>query len=108
MFDVIISETAEFDVRRNAKWWADNRSVDQSERWYVGILAKIESLSEVPQGCPVVRNSEQLGREVRQVLYGVSAKPTHRIYFGIEAKQVIVFRVLGIAQQLPDKPTDLG
>ena len=107
MFNVVITRRAELDMQNAVNWWRDNRSPEQAEHWYTGILLAMESLSRMPQRCRVIKNSQQLGREVRQLLYGVRSTITHRVYFEIDGGQVIVYRVLSTSQSLPKKPDDL-
>lgn len=108
MFEVVLTPKAESDLQQSVDWWGQHHSLNEAERWYNGILATIESLSNLPHRCPLVRNTKCLGREVRQLLYGVSSKLTHRIYFGIDGDTVTVYRVLATSQVQPSKPDDLS
>ena len=99
LFEVRISDLADADIQNAFDWWKENRDVNQAESWYVDILTAIASLSTMPQRCVVVRGTERFDRDVHQLLFGISSKPTHRILFGIEGNQVIVFRVRGMRQR---------
>jgi plasmid stabilization system protein ParE len=107
VFDVAITPRANADIQSNFDWWRDNRSVDQAEKWYVGVLSAIESLSHLPQRCLIVRNTDRFGREVHQLLYGVTSNRTHRIFFGIDEKNVTVYRVLHMSQNVIADENDL-
>jgi plasmid stabilization system protein ParE len=41
---VITTERAAQEIEDAAAWWAENRSVEQAERWYRGIRAAIAGL----------------------------------------------------------------
>ncbi len=99
MFEVSISDRADADIQNAFEWWGDNYDRDQAKRWYFEILKAISSLSKMPRRCVVVRGTARFGREVHQLLFGMSSKPTHRILFGIDGNQVVVFRVRGIRQR---------
>ena len=107
MFEVSVSDRADADIQAAFDWRKENRDVDQAKRWYVDILTAIASLSKMPRRCVVVRGTERFGRDVHQLLFGVSSKPTHRILFGIDGNQVIVFRVRGMHQRDLKTGTDL-
>lgn len=107
MFVVVITSRARLDIESAVEWWRENRSAEQAERWYIGIFAALESLSEMPQRCRLVSNHEQLGREVRQLLYGVGSSLTHRVFFGIDGQTVTIYRVLHTSQTPPEGPKDL-
>ena len=79
MFHVFLSGAAQSDIRSNVTWWTENRSMEEAERWYIFVMDKIYSLEHLPMRCPVTRESEILGIEIRQLLLGVSSKHTHRV-----------------------------
>src|SRR5262245_58927186 len=60
--------------------------------WFNRFVKALESLAEFPQRCPVARESDVVGREVRQLLFGGRAG-TRSAYFVIEADTV---RILAI------------
>lgn len=50
----------------------------RADAWYNGLLEAIFSLEDLPTRCPLASGNEELGREVRQLLY-----KRHRILFAI-------------------------
>ena len=60
-----------------------------ADAWYNGLLDAIFSLEELPTRCPLAPESEDIGREVRQLVY-----KKHRILFAVLPGEVVrVFRV---------------
>jgi plasmid stabilization system protein ParE len=53
-----------------------------AEKWFNGIVASILSLSTLPHRCPVIEEARELGREMRQLLYG-KRSGVFRIIFDI-------------------------
>lgn len=78
---VLILPEAEEALRRNAKWWADNHSAEQAERWYDGFAKAIIALGNHPLRFPLARENDQFPYEVRVMNFGVSSHPTHRALF---------------------------
>lgn len=55
---------------------------EYAEKWFNGIVSSILSLSNLPHRCTVVSEAKELGREMRQLLYG-KRSATFRIIFDI-------------------------
>lgn len=102
MFHVFLSDAAQSDIRSNVIWWTENRSMEAAERWYMVVMDKIYSLEHFPMRCPVARESEILGVEIRHLLFGVSSKHTHRVLYEIDGDVVNVLRVLSTLQDTTD------
>lgn len=98
IFDVQLSAAAQIDLRQSADWWAEHRSPSQAERWYVSIIEKIYSLDHMPGRCPLAIEAASLGEPIHCLLFGVSAKATHRVLFMIDSDVVSVLRVLSTRQ----------
>jgi len=45
MFQVLIYDEAKEDILRNAKWWSENRSMDQAVLWIEAIEMQLWELS---------------------------------------------------------------
>ena len=60
--------------------------------WFNRFVAALQSLDQMPERCPVARESELVGKEIRQLLFGKRAGK-RRVFFAIEADTV---RILAI------------
>lgn len=98
MANVIITGPAKRDIRAAYDWWKENRSAQQAERWYPGILAASRSLRNNPQRCALAAESDLLTQGIRQLLYGLGRRPTRRLVFAIEDATVIILRVRHTSQ----------
>ena len=67
-------------------------SFASSARWYAGILRKIRSLANHPEMWPLADEAEDLGMELREVLFG-RRRQVYRILFTIEGQTVHIHRV---------------
>lgn len=56
---------------------------ERAEKWLQGLFDAIFSLDEMPRRCPVIPEVEEIGREVRQLLYGKRTS-AYRIIFEIK------------------------
>jgi plasmid stabilization system protein ParE len=100
MYRVLITGPAMQDLQAAHDWWAKHRSKEQAGRWYTHILAATRSLEHMPERCgPATENDLSLSG-VRQLLFGLGRRPTHRIVFGIEGEEVIIFRVRHTSQDI--------
>jgi plasmid stabilization system protein ParE len=98
-YQVLITWSAERDIREAVAWWRDNRSAAQAERWYEKIMPAIATLAENPYRCPIAPETDLLPTGLRQLHFGLSRKVTHRIVFTIIGSEVQVLRVWHVARQ---------
>lgn len=97
---VVVTEQAAREIEVIAEWWAHERSVEQAERWYTGIRQAITTLAEQPERCPLATEHLDFHYELREELFGVSSRPTHRIVFTIVKQTVVVLAVRHGAQDV--------
>jgi plasmid stabilization system protein ParE len=93
MTQLVVTEPADRDIQEAFEWWRDHRSSEEAARWYDQIVRAIETLREAPERCPLARESELHPKGLRELHFGVSRRPTHRIVFTIDGDTVIVLRV---------------
>lgn len=79
-------------------WWAQHRSPEQAGRWYRGIEQAINGLKEKPERQGLAAEDGQVPIELRQILFGIGRRPTHRVLFTIRPDCVYVLSVLHVAQ----------
>jgi plasmid stabilization system protein ParE len=99
MYEVRISEPAELDIQSIFDWWRSYRSAEQAERWFEAIYPAIETLSRMPQRCPRARENDSYPGDLRQLLFTIGRRPTHRIIFAIEGDAVIILHVRHTSQR---------
>lgn len=97
-YHIRMTQAAEKDIRRNHEWWSENRSVEQADKWLIGIDKLIYSLCETADRHHPVRESRLRERGVKQAHYGTSKKYTHRVVCEILGDTVIVYRVQAFKQ----------
>lgn len=68
--------------------WIQKDSPQKAEEWYNGLVDAILSLENFPNRCPIAVESQDIRREIRQLLY-----KGHRILFGVTDNVVQVFRI---------------
>ena len=86
-YRVEISPSALADAE-DAFLWIQKDSPQKAEEWYNGLVDTIISLENFPKRCPFAAESQDIGREIRQLLY-----KGHRILFGVTDDVVQVFRI---------------
>lgn len=96
---VTITSKAEAELYTAALWWAEHRSQEQAFRWLEGFEAALASLADNPEKHPLAREHADFPFTLRQLLYGLGTKPTHRAVFRIREDEVIVYGIRHLAQQ---------
>ena len=97
-YQVVVADRAAMELESAARWWAEHRSIAQSERWYDGFVQTIFNLAQSPERCSLARESNQFPFEIRQLVYGLGRKRTHRAIFTIRQDSVIVLSIRHLAQ----------
>jgi plasmid stabilization system protein ParE len=99
MYRLEIAEPAQADIQANYDWWRLHRSEEQAHRWYRGMHEAIRSLRQAATRCPQAPESELHPSGLRQLLFGIGRRPTHRIVFTLEENMVRIVRVRHASQR---------
>ena len=97
-YEVYVTDKASRQLEAAARWWAENRSVEQARRWYDGFVAAIRSLAKNPQQFPLAPETDAFPIAMRQLVYGLGRKKTHRAVFAVRPDRVVVYAVRHLAQ----------
>ena len=99
-FRVRITPNAEQDVERVLVWFQGRAADAAGRRWFAQLMAHIVTLETQPQRCPMANEAENLGVEVRELLFG-KRQGTYRILFLISGRTVHILRVWHGARDAP-------
>jgi len=75
--------------------YIDRDSRRRALKWFREIERQIRTLARSPKRCPVIPESEEIGREYRHLIYG-----SYRTIFRVEGEAVYVLRVVHGARLL--------
>ena len=98
MYEIYITDKANRQLEDAARWWAENRSAAQAERWYDGFVAEIQSLKKDPERFPLAHESDVFPVAIHELHYGLGSRKTHRAIFAIRTARVVVYSVRHVAQ----------
>lgn len=76
-----------------------------AQRWFDGLIQAVLSLEEMPQRCPLAPETERLGIELRQLLYGKRGGLFRIVFRLYEQLQPPVVRVVAIRHGARDRMT---
>ena len=82
-FRVEIAPRAFNDLDEIATYIEQESSFEQAEEWFNGIIAGIRTLEDMSERCRIAEESEELGQEVRVLLYGRRNRK-YRVYYSIQ------------------------
>ena len=91
-YDVRIMPEASQLLAEHACWWIENRSRDEALRWYEAFVSALKGLSQFPESHPLAPESED-SLEIRNLLFGLGSRPTHRAVFRIKGRVVEVLTI---------------
>lgn len=95
---VVITVPAERDAFANHEWWSEHRSREQANRWLQGVYEAMLSLASRPERCSFAVEKDLREEGVRQLLFGIGRRKTHRIVFSVHRDRVVIYRVMGLRQ----------
>ncbi len=93
-YRIEITKVAESDIWDIFRYIASDNEAE-ANRLITELEAQIDSLEQFPLRCPVIPESQDLGREYRHIIYG-----NYRTIFRIEGSRVIIMRVIHGARLL--------
>src|SRR5260221_12105702 len=96
---VVLTEQAEREMQSAFNWWAEHRSKRQADRWYAGLAKAIAALSENSQRHGHSRESDRFAYPIRDLLFGLGRRPTHRAIFTIRGEDIVVLTIRHVAQK---------
>lgn len=96
-FHVTLAARAKCDINQLFSWLSD-RSPDGANRWYSQLLARLETLANTADGCPLAPEAEELGLPLRQSLFKTRRGNLYRTLFVIEGQTVRILTVRGPGQ----------
>ena len=96
---VVLSFKAEQQLEAMTRWWAENRSLEQAERWYNGMIDTLFGLEDSAERCPSAPENGEFPFHVREVYFGLGRQPTHRALFTIRPDMVYVLLIRHLAQR---------
>ena len=98
MPEVLLTQRAAVELEDAYQWWAANRSVVQANRWHTAFIEAMLTLEDRPHRFPLAPENELFPVEVRQFVFGLGVRPTHRAIFMIRQDAVLILRVRHLAQ----------
>ena len=106
-FHVRIYPQAEEDIERNARWWAENHSVEQAARWFEAVHKQLQSLATFPLKHGLSPENDDFPYEIRDKLVGLGPQPGYRAVFTVVDDTVHVLTVRSGSEDTL-KPSDIG
>ena len=97
-YEVQLTPQARIELCNSALWWAEHRSTDQAAKWLEGFEAALRLLSENPERWPLAQENENVPLEIREMLFGIGRRKTHRAVFRIREDRVVVHAIRHLAQ----------
>lgn len=94
---VQLTERAQRQIEKIYEWYAIRASAG-AERWYAALLDCLHSLLQQGENCPVAAESEQFPVELREAVFGVRKRVTHRVLFVLRPESIVIYAVRHLAQ----------
>jgi plasmid stabilization system protein ParE len=93
-YRVKLTPTALADAENFYLWIREDSPINAAS-WFNGLLELVETLSSMPERCPVAPETTLVRQEIRCLLY----KQRYRVLYGIEDKLVRIYHIRHTSQQ---------
>ena len=83
-------------------WRERHRSPENADRWYDAVNAAVDELADpaaFPTGYALCHEADELGKPLRQKMFGVGKSKSHRLIFRVTPAAVEVVAVRGFGQR---------
>lgn len=107
-YRIEISPRARRQLDEAVAWWAEHRSREQAKRWFEAAMRAIESLREDAERCPRSREDGILPFTIRDRVFGIGRRPTHRLVFSIENDEAVYLLAVQHLARDDLRPDDIG
>ncbi|RIK84846.1 MAG: hypothetical protein DCC68_00725 [Planctomycetota bacterium] len=77
------------EMREAVRWWAENHSEEQSQRWFVAAVRALRSLRWRAGRCPVAPEDGIVPFTIYQHTFGLGRRPSHRIVFAMKPDDAV-------------------
>lgn len=79
--------------------WYRKQSSDVADRWYRGLRDAMRGLNQNAERFPLADEDDTFPYRLREMLYGLGRKKTHRVLFVIRPKAVVIYAIRHVAQE---------
>jgi hypothetical protein len=97
-YAVDISPTAKRQLLAAEEWYS-SRDLNLGEQWLNGIAKAIDSLAVNPERFGLAHENDVLPVGLREMLFGVGRRKTHRVLFVIRENRVVIHQIRHVAQR---------
>jgi plasmid stabilization system protein ParE len=95
-YRIEISSVAEAEADSAFLRLSQVTSPAKASQWYSGLLQAIESLSQMPQRCPLARENKYFSQEIRQLIYGRGRNSYRLLFVILEGQDISTIRILHV------------
>jgi plasmid stabilization system protein ParE len=78
--------------------WCAKRSENAAALWLDAVARAIEELEVAADKMPLSQEQDRFPMQLRQLVFRVGAKPTHRMVFALRDDRVVVYAIRHLAQ----------
>jgi plasmid stabilization system protein ParE len=96
--EVRTTTTAKRHLHEKYRWLQEHVSQREADRWYDGLLRALDKLGHRPERFTVIHEESDFGVQLREMLYGIGRRKTHRIIFAVRPEAVIVHAIRHVAE----------
>ena len=91
-YQVHLTRKAEHDIDSVLNWFREHQTEVAANRWFANLMKKIDAFESLPTRCGIAAESNELGVELRELLFG-RRPAVYRIVYLIDGAVVHILRI---------------
>lgn len=91
-YRVQLTDKALADIESVLDWLTKEGADAAAQRWFSALWETMDTLESHPERCSLAAEAEDVGREIRELLFG-KRRGTYRILFEVRDRYVFILRV---------------
>ncbi len=95
--EVVLTQRAEQQLHATADWYAQS-SPKVADDWFNGVIAAMKALRKTPEKFPLAHENDDFPFVLREMLFGLGRRMTHRVLFVVHRNRVMIHQVRHVAQ----------
>jgi len=95
--EVLLTYEAQQQMHLAADWYSE-RNPRVADEWFAGLASAIVKIGEDPERYPAARENDVYPDDLREMLYGLGKRITHRVLFVIHPNHVLIHHIRHVAQ----------
>lgn len=91
-YRLLLTDKALADIDSALDWFREQKATTAGQRWFTALWKALDRLESRPERCSPAVEAEDVGRDVRELLFG-KRRGVYRVLFELRDNTVCILRI---------------